>query len=295
MVLGGLTQEEWGVWQEKFLHVGARPSTQAEKDELSALTGLVPLYLQFWNQDVKDTDTFETVRDRFLASCGNTIQVNLRNFTDDVTKKPKHIAMMAAAIGGTTADVDRNLFDQRYFYVTRKEPRNIIPISELVCVCGLDLLGIPYVVCLFVCCFGFFIGSPFRQVRHGMATVLRETHREQFFSTLTPQWVCDALKTANSNPSVRGFAFEQYAIATLARYPSMICPVGDTVKIEHFEGTGPPTSLNDKDAVLYIPKRWNYKHIDCLLRVVRPVVQERKPKKPKKPKIETKEVLLFPI
>ena len=126
-----------------------------------------------------------------------------------------------------------------------------------------------------------------------MATILRETDRETFFSALTKGWVINAMSA--TNPSVRGFAFEQYAIATLARHPSKIAEKLDRVDIEHFDGDVPPKDLNDKGAVLYIPKRWNYKHIDCLLRSV--VLEDVKQTKKgfKKQKTEVQKLFLFPI
>ena len=98
-----------------------------------------------------------------------------------------------------------------------------------------------------------------------MATILRSHAQEKFFSNLTRDWVVGALQ--NSNPSVKGFAFKQYAIAKLAQNPSMIDDGLQNVEIKLFRDEK-PNSLNEEGAVLYIPTRWNYPRIDCLLRNV---------------------------
>ena len=141
-MFGGLTPTEWNVWQKTFLH--AKPNTEAEEVELSGLTGRIPLYLQYWNFEAMDKkkDKFETVRNRFLKRNGAIIDKCLRDFIRDVIDKQRHIVLMVAAIGGLEENVDLSLFDQRYFYVKRDEPRNLIPISELVCFC------FPY-ICVF--------------------------------------------------------------------------------------------------------------------------------------------------
>ena len=111
-----MTDEEWVEWQEKFLVT--KPTTKAEKDELSGLTGRIPLYLKYWNQEVKDkeNDTFETVRDRFDETSGVDIDANLLDFTGEVNNTKRHIALMMAAIGGLKATPDYSLFHQGYFY-----------------------------------------------------------------------------------------------------------------------------------------------------------------------------------
>jgi hypothetical protein len=258
-MFGGLNDDEWAEWRNLLpVQYHDEPS---KVEELERLTGRVPVYLDFFHRCTAPTwplavDLYLRDEDRGAGR----IYMHLYEFSLSIfdskkkTKKKDYLTLMSDALLERPSSVETiyDLFDQRYFF----ESEGIVkPISDL--------------------------------VRRIMAKILRKVKQEDYFESLTRAWVANGLKSPN--PSVKGFAYEEYVLTKIVRRASFLSDKleGVTEVDVKFFGDGPPSKkmleeLNDK-FVLWWPKQWNHKHFDAIVRgpFTDGVTDRNKPKKQK--------------
>jgi hypothetical protein len=227
-LFGGLGDEEWEEWK-KVKDINKWTDEQVER--LEELSGRIPLYI-YECMKVEESDVVNKL-DAFEESMGNKAYDHLYTFSKKsvpAVDADAYLELMSAAVGGTPCEIVPGLFDQRYFFPSKKR---LVPVSNL--------------------------------VQRIMAEILVQTAQDAYFKLLTPDWIHKAMQC--DNPITRGFAYEQYALASLYRNPAAL--TGGKIKnidsIEFFSGEAPAT-LKDSQTILYWPKRFNLPHMDGVVR-----------------------------
>lgn len=227
-LFGGLSDVEWKEWLTAGEFSGWTPE---HIDRFEELTGRIPLYI--WECISSIGSSAAEKMNKFEQEMGSKAYGHLfvysqRNVQND--DMSTYFKMMSAAVGGTPCEVVPGLYDQRYFY---KSDNFLVAVSHL--------------------------------ARRIMTEILFDKSRELYFEQLSPSWIQDAMKS--DNPVTRGFAFEQYAIASIFRNPDKFTD-GKVTRIDEiafFFGDA-PSSLNASQSTLYIPKRFNLQHVDVVIR-----------------------------
>jgi len=106
-------------------------------------------------------------------------------------------------------------------------------------------------------------------VREAMSMLLRELR--QYADWLTPQYVFSAIAGSSRNPSVRGFLVEQACISGLLQSHAEYLPGlrFRPSELRFFDrGSEASAFLHDAFCVLYVPRPFNYKAVDAVLRIL---------------------------
>jgi len=242
---GGLDTNEWKEWQTK-LHYGklAAPGQQQEKDkqkqelkEIEELTGLIPLYLQYFQAD---HGTFELAKTKFMKdiNCGmGSLYTHLEDKLNDALRvdKARALQVMASCLSERpqAGRPPFKFYSQLYFYYD-EETEALIPISLY--------------------------------VRKAAAVVYHEVLKQQYLDSLDASWVSSGLNSKNA--SVKGFAFEEYCLGRIAHDVKILeCKnvVAGDVKVELFDTPPSQLSLDKRGWTLWWPSKWNYRQ-DAVLR-----------------------------
>ena len=250
---GGLTNGEWETWKNTSRSPFYQQLSPEDELKLIDLTGLVPDYLssidEFYKQYAAGEDALSETFSAFERYLAPTIYDDLAASSKKFMSVDKDIFVyqMAHAIVDTRSNVlSVTLLDHRYFYSDSA--------GVLRSVCGL--------------------------VRRAMRKILEQTHKDDFYAILTPEWMMSALQTGNA--IVRGFAFEVYAIRRIVEHPSIFINVASTpCNVVRFSlDSPPPSELNTEGLTMFIPVKFNHRYVDAVLRYVRPL--SALPKKRKK-------------
>jgi hypothetical protein len=194
---------------------------------------------------------------------GRWIARKLRDFYVSLSdeEKASHVQLMAMSIGhqnanGRDSDINTALYDNRFFYEEVREGDAVLIPS-----CGIVAVKIV-----------------------GILKDLASYNLEKQFSA---SWASRALSN-QTNPSVRGFAFELYSIVflrtnfyfefcklmrmrvTSSSSPSATAPKAPVINEVRFAGNYPEQSCikYEPSCTCYVPMRWNLRYVDCVFRWV---------------------------
>ena len=265
---GGLTNVEWETWKNTSLSPFYQQLSPEDELKLIDLTGLVPDYLRLLEKHYKKyagyedalSETFIAFEDDLAPTIYDNLAASSKKFVS--MNKTKFMYQMARAIvDSCLIHLSVTLLDHRYFYHDSG--------GVLRSVCGL--------------------------VRRAMRIILEETHRDEFYALLTPEWMMSALQTGNA--VVRGFAFEVYAILRIVEHPSIFINVTSIpCNVVRFEYDTPASSqLNTEGLIMFIPMKFNHRYVDAVLRYVRPCALPKKRKKGNQNVAERRAVEIYAV
>jgi len=211
------------------------------------MTGMIPLYVKITcSYGLEDAD--DAIR-KFLYDygpcAGKWIRTAIYEYSIETIKqgkKDEYIKVMTAAIGGLNFDNFASIYSHRFFFIKN---------DKLEPTCGV--------------------------VRFFTAVVLKN----DLLGNLTEGWVMKVWDSNQTNPSMKGFAFEMYGLAFMSRNFHDILrqnllnapQVKPAIQIIYFEGDYPllrDLNVQPGTCVLFWPIKWNLRSIDAVLRWVFP-------------------------
>jgi hypothetical protein len=255
-ILNGLTEAEWSIWKSSpsLANLAATIANKEKDDRGAPMTGLIPLLLTDLTGFVKKYNDLDVAIDQLVNVSdsplnGSWVKDKLNEFYRkfDEYGKDEHVFLMARALGRLHCNtISQSLYDQRFFYLDDSE-------TCLVPSCGV--------------------------VEVQLALLLQSLERDRFLRIFNGTWASLAMRANTSNCSVRGFAFELYALAQLmvnlfrlldSHIPEQFNGKKfPKIKVVQFVGDFPEsTELNDSGCTCYLPTKWNLRHIDCAFRWV---------------------------
>jgi hypothetical protein len=233
-----------------------------QMDQVLDMTGAVPMYLDrfcvvYEAEHSKDGFQLQRAISNFAAELARFIEGDLGQFVSCCKDQRDEFLNLAESILCNGSIANRaDLIDHRYFYVSQ-------------CRDGMRVAGHGYAVC--------------GVARDALAVLVRHAKGQSPF--LSDDWLnaCRNMK----NPSCQGFMAEQMVISYVE---SGGLKIGDELfdkpSLAVFFAEACSAALTvDHSCVLYIPKPYNFKYIDFLVRVVSPSPKGSPKAKPDKRKV----------
>ena len=115
-------------------------------------------------------------------------------------------------------------------------------------------------------------------ITNGFATVsrfLREAGKNHMRLLLTPAWF-EAMQTFAHNPSVLGFLVEEMIIQSIVEISIVLpdslirVPQKPGIVKYFFDPDQLPTTIRSQEYALYVPKKFNFQHVDCVFVHINP-------------------------
>ena len=224
-------QAEYNKWLEH--HATFNPS-KFQKQKIADNTGRVPMYLSQMIKYFRDCDNVQRAMAQYTAKLGRECESELKSFYS--INCDHHSDRMECAkelLRGVRPSYMSEYMDHRYFYVQDGKSH---------AVCGI--------------------------ARATLAIILRAKSKieaEAYF--LSEEYIQACLKS--NNPSVKGFQAEQIAMSAINKNGFNLCQEVHPDMATSFFETSEAAVLTDQPCCHYIPKPFNYKFIDSLVRILK--------------------------
>ena len=224
-------QDEYDKWLE---HHGKVNPSDFQKQKIAEDTGRVPMYLSRMIKYFDEHGNIQLAIEQCAKSLGRECEKALNNFySENHDDHQNRIACAKELLREVEPSYLPEYMDHQYFYIEKEQSH---------AVCGI--------------------------ARATLAIILRaisKTQADAYF--LSDEYVQACLRS--NNPSVKGFQAEQIAISAINRNGFHLCEKVHRDIATSFFQTSKTAVLTGEPCCHYIPKPFNYKFIDSLVRVVK--------------------------